>query len=91
MLDLVLYTTGFCAPCRAARQVINYASKTMSFNVTEINASDYPDQALKDGVTSTPTLIARTDSGEHWRFIGVPKLSELRRVLANPDQRTTMQ
>lgn len=84
MPDLLLYTTGFCAPCRAARQVIDYASKTLSFNLTEINASDHPERAMKDGIMSTPTLIARNEQGEEeWRFTGVPRLAQLREVLGS--------
>ena len=84
MPDLLLYTTGFCAPCRAARQVIDYASKTISFNLTEINAADHPERAMRDGITSTPTLIARGEDGEdQWRFTGVPRLAQLRQVLSS--------
>ncbi|WP_182354031.1 thioredoxin family protein [Flaviflexus huanghaiensis] len=82
MPELVLYTTGFCAPCRTARHMIDYASKDVAFTVTEINASDHPESAMADGVTSTPTLISRgPDGAEQWRIVGVPRLAELRRLL----------
>lgn len=82
MLKLVLYTTGFCAPCRAARQVLDYASKSVEFELMEINASDHPDEASAAGIMSTPTIIARDQTGaEKWRFAGVPRLAELRTLL----------
>ena len=83
MPNLTLYTTGFCAPCRSARQVLDYASKSVDFDLSEINASDHPDQAISEGITSTPTLISHDDQGnEQWRIVGVPRLKELRKLLS---------
>lgn len=84
MPELILYTTGFCAPCRSARQVLDYASKSVKFNLTEINASDHPDQAIQNGITSTPTLIGLDNAGkESWRVVGVPRLQELRELITS--------
>lgn len=82
MPDLVLFTTGFCAPCRAARQVLDYASNDLEFTLTEVNASDHPERAMAAGIASTPTLLALGPAGEEWRLVGVPRLAELRRLLA---------
>lgn len=74
---ITLYTTGFCAPCRRARQVLDYAAAKTGASFREVNVSDYPDEALLLGITSTPTI--RTDDGS--LFIGVPTLSQAAALL----------
>lgn len=83
MPEITLYTTGFCAPCRAARQVLDYAGRSVRVTVTEINAADHPGDAERAGITSTPTMIAFDGGVETWRYVGVPRLAELTAALKN--------
>lgn len=82
MPKLVLYTTGFCAPCRSARQVLDYVGQTIPFELEEINASDHPERAMAEGIRSTPTLISVSDDEELWRIEGVPRLKQLKELLS---------
>lgn len=75
--SLTLYTTGFCAPCRTARTILERATD----DLTEVNLSDHPDAATTLGITSTPTLIASEGETELWRVEGVPRLAPLRELL----------
>lgn len=74
---LTLYTTGFCAPCRTARTIVERATDAC----TDVNLADHPDIATKLQITSTPTLIATDGETELWRVEGVPRLQPLRELL----------
>lgn len=82
---LVQLSTGFCAPCRAARSVLDLVAKTGSGVVhTDINISDHPDQAEAFAVTTTPTTVV-VDAEATIRYVvtGVPKLAEIRALIAS--------
>lgn len=80
---ITLYTTGFCAPCRRARQVLDYAAAKTGASFREVNVSDHPDEALTLGITSTPTI--RAEDGT--QFVGVPTLAQATEMLrGTPDR-----
>lgn len=82
---IVQLSTGFCAPCRAARNVLALVATTTPGVVhTDINISSYPDQAETFEVTTTPTTVIADDAGTIRHIItGVPKLAEVRALLPN--------
>ena len=74
---ITLYTTGFCAPCRRARQVLDYAAQKTGATFDEVNLSDHPELADELGITSTPTIV----TGRGATLVGVPSLAEARALL----------
>lgn len=73
-----LFTTGFCAPCRRARQILDYANSAHQIVIDEVNIADHPDLAQEWDITSTPTIV--TERGT--RFVGVPTLNDARSLIA---------
>ena len=84
-----LYSTGFCAPCRRARHILERAVANTNVIVTDINVADHPELAEQYDITSTPTLRALAAGHELWRYVGVPTLAELRLTIATLVQNTS--
>lgn len=78
-MELVLYTSAFCEPCMQTRVVLAEAARLVpEARVEEFDVVRYEDQAIGDGIRSTPTVIVRTPDGvEVFRAEGVPTLTQL--------------
>ncbi|HWU45912.1 MAG TPA: thioredoxin family protein [Humibacter sp.] len=80
-MHLVLYTSAFCEPCRQTRAVLAEAERLVpAARLSEFDVVRYETQAAGEGISTTPTVIVRSDDGaEVFRAEGVPTL---RQVLA---------
>lgn len=79
---LVQFSTGFCAPCRAARSVLAIIAGEPGIEHVDINVSAYPDQAEIFHLTTTPTTLIVDSSGVVREVVvGVPKLAEVRHLV----------
>ncbi|WP_432514130.1 thioredoxin family protein [Kineococcus sp. SYSU DK001] len=74
-----LYTSAFCAPCRAARRVVGEAARLVpAARVTELDVADHVDLAAAQRITSTPTVLVRDDRGrEVFRAAGAPTVPQV--------------
>ncbi|WP_432544608.1 thioredoxin family protein [Kineococcus sp. SYSU DK002] len=79
-----LYTSAFCAPCRAARRVVREAGRLVpAARVTEVDVADHPDLAAAERISSTPTVLVRDGGGrEVFRAAGAPTLPQVLAALA---------
>ncbi|MGH8825039.1 MAG: TlpA family protein disulfide reductase [Jiangellaceae bacterium] len=82
---LVQFSTAFCAPCRAARQVLAHAARTNEgVRHVEVDAESNLDLVRRLGITRTPTTFVLDREG--WivrRSVGVPRVTELQAVLGD--------
>ena len=79
-----LFTSAFCGPCRSARAVLTEAVRLVPrARLTEVDVAGDPVRAEAAGVTSTPTVLVRTDDGaEVFRAAGAPSLAQALAALA---------
>ncbi len=76
---LVSFSTVFCQPCRAARQVLDRAAGMVE-GVThvDVDAESHLDAVRALGIEATPTTIVLDAEGrELRRAAGVPRLPEV--------------
>jgi thiol-disulfide isomerase/thioredoxin len=76
---LVQFSTAFCAPCRATRQVLAHVANTVDgVRHVEIDAESHLDLVRRLGVTRTPTTFVLDHRGQvAKRSTGVPRLAEV--------------
>jgi len=77
---LVQFSSAFCAPCRAARQVLAHtAGQVDGVRHVEVDAESHLDLIRRLGVTKTPTtFVLDADGRIVRRAVGVPRVPELR-------------
>ena len=77
--QLTLYTSAFCEPCMQTRAVLAEASRLAPrIRVTERDVARNLEQAERDGIRSTPTVIVTgADGSEVFRAEGVPTLAQV--------------
>ena len=77
---LVQFSSAFCAPCRAARQVLAHtAGQVNGVRHVEVDAETHLDLVRRLGITKTPTtFVLDADGRIVRRAVGVPRLPELR-------------
>ena len=78
-MQLVLYTSAFCAPCAQARSVLADAARLVpQATVIERDVARENVLAADDGIRITPTVIVLDDGGtEVFRATGVPTLNQM--------------
>jgi hypothetical protein len=78
-MQLVLYTSAFCAPCAQARSVLADAARLVpQATVIERDVARENVLAADDGIRMTPTVVVLNDSGtEVFRATGVPTLNQV--------------
>ncbi|RLP69336.1 thioredoxin [Mycetocola reblochoni] len=83
-MRLLMYTSAFCGPCAVARRVVERAGTLVpSLSVVERDIASWPDEAERDGVRMTPTLIVADDAGtEVFRGEGPPSMPQLLQALS---------
>lgn len=76
---LVQFSSAFCAPCRAARQVLAHAATTVEgVRHIEVDAESHLDLVRRLGITRTPTTLVLDASGRVVRRAsGVPRTPEV--------------
>jgi thiol-disulfide isomerase/thioredoxin len=80
---LVQFSTAFCAPCRAARQVLAHTAGTNAgVRHVEVDAESHLDLVRRLGVMRTPTTFVLDREGRVVRrSVGVPRAAELQDVV----------
>lgn len=81
---LVQFSSAFCAPCRATRQVLRQVTGIVpGVRHVEIDAEEHLDLVRDVGVRSTPTTLVLDASGcEVSRATGAPTKGQVLRALA---------
>jgi thiol-disulfide isomerase/thioredoxin len=82
-LTLVQFSSAFCAPCRATRQVLSRAAETTpGLAHVEVDAESHLEQVRALSILRTPTTIVVDRSGrEISRIVGRPRLDEVRALV----------
>jgi thiol-disulfide isomerase/thioredoxin len=77
-------SSGFCAPCRATRRVLERVVATSEGVAhVEVDVADRADLAERFAVTQTPTvLVLDRDGAVVVRATGVPSLAQARAAVA---------
>lgn len=77
-------SSGFCAPCRATRRVLERVVDTGDGVAhVEVDVADRPDLAERFAVTQTPTVVVLDAAGAPVaRVTGVPTLAAARATVA---------
>jgi len=83
-LTLVQFSSAFCAPCRATRQVLDRAAATTpGLAHVEVDAESHLEQVRELSILRTPTTLAIDSTGrELTRIVGLPKLADVRALAA---------
>lgn len=78
-MQLVLYTSAFCAPCAQARSVLADAARLVpQATVIERDVARENVLAADDGIRMTPTVVVLDETGtEVFRAAGVPTLNQV--------------
>jgi thiol-disulfide isomerase/thioredoxin len=76
---LTLYSSAFCEPCMQTRAVLAEAKRLVpALSVLERDVAREPENAERDGIRSTPTVIVLgADGSEVFRAEGVPTLNQV--------------
>lgn len=76
---LVQFSSAFCAPCRATRQVLSHVAATVDgVRHVEVDAESHLDLVRRMGVTRTPTTFVLDHRGHVvQRSTGVPRLAQV--------------
>lgn len=78
MMELILYTSAFCAPCVRARSVLRDAGRLLpQATIPEVDVLSHLDESQAAGIISTPTLVVRRDGTEVYRASGVPSVQHV--------------
>ncbi len=83
-LTFLQFSTGFCAPCRAARRVLDRVVDT-SEGVAhiEVDVADHAGLAERFAVTATPLVVVLDPDGAPVaRLAGVPSLAQARAAVS---------
>jgi thiol-disulfide isomerase/thioredoxin len=83
-LTLVQFSSAFCAPCRATRQVLARAAETTpGLSHVEVDAESHLEAVRSLSILRTPTTLAVDRGGrEVTRIVGQPKLADVRALAA---------
>jgi thioredoxin-like negative regulator of GroEL len=83
-LTVHLYSSSFCGACTRVRQVLSSVEALLGDRVawSESNVASSPDQAERDGIVSTPTVVLRDGDRELARASGVPTADQVIGLLA---------
>lgn len=77
-MELVLYTSAFCAPCVRARSVLRNAGKLLPrATIREVDVLSNLAESDSAGIVSTPTLVVLREGTEVFRASGVPSVPQL--------------
>ena len=78
VMELVLYTSAFCAPCVRARSVLGNARKLLPrARFREVDVPSNLVESESAGILSTPTLVVLREGTEVFRATGVPSVAQV--------------
>lgn len=80
---LLQVSSGFCAPCRAARGLLAHvAEATPGVRHVDVDVAHHPELAARLEITTTPTVLLLGPGGTVLaRHDGVPRLAAVRDLL----------
>ncbi|WP_169165831.1 TlpA family protein disulfide reductase [Cellulomonas taurus] len=83
-LTFLQFSTGFCAPCRAARRVLDRVVDTSEGVAhVEVDVADHAELAERFAVTATPLVVVLDPQGAPLaRLAGVPSLAQARAAVS---------
>lgn len=83
-VTFVQFSSAFCAPCRATRQILaRVAETTAGVAHVEVDAESHLEQVRALSVLRTPTTLAVDRAGrEIGRAVGQPRLAGVRALVA---------
>lgn len=83
-LTFLQFSTGFCAPCRAARRVLDRVVDTSEGVAhVEVDVADHAELAERFAVTATPLVVVLDPEGAPLaRLAGVPSLAQARAAVS---------
>ncbi len=77
-MELVLYTSAFCAPCVRARAVLARAHRLLpQARLREVDVPSNLAESESAGILSTPTLVVLREGAEVFRGSGVPSVQQV--------------
>ena len=80
---IVQFTTPFCAPCKAARPVLEAAAGRSGIAYAQLDLTERPDAARRYGIRSAPTILVTAAGGEVFGvWTTVPREDEVVRAAA---------
>jgi glutaredoxin len=80
---VTLYTSAFCEPCMQTRRVLAEAAKLVpAMELVERDIVREADDAEREHIRSTPTVVVQGPTGEVFRGEGVPSLNQVLVALA---------
>lgn len=81
---LVQFSSTFCAPCRATRQILSRVADTAEgVSYVELDVADHARLGERLGILATPTVVILDSRGvERGRASGAPTLAQVRAALA---------
>lgn len=78
VMELVLYTSAFCAPCVRARSVLRDAGTLLpQARIREVDVLSHLRESEELRIESTPTLVVRRNGTEVFRASGVPSVQQV--------------
>lgn len=78
-MNLLWITTSWCQPCK--RMAPSMDKIKNEINIIKLDAEEQPDQSIKWGVTTVPTLILLDGNKEVKRHTGALNETGLRRFI----------
>jgi thiol-disulfide isomerase/thioredoxin len=78
-VQLLLFTSSFCEPCRQTRAILAEAERLVpAATVRELDVASHADEAESLAVRMTPTVVVQDGNGtEVFRAEGVPTLAQV--------------
>ncbi|CAN5371601.1 hypothetical protein BH10ACT7_BH10ACT7_22050 [soil metagenome] len=83
-MNLLFFSSSFCEPCMATRTVLGEVAQLVpAARIAELDIAQYPDEAERAGIRSTPTVVVvGADGVEVFRAEGVPTVNQVLVALA---------
>ena len=83
-VNVELYTSAFCEPCRVTRGVLGEAARLVpAAEIVEYDVAMASERAEAAGIRVTPTVLVHDAAGvEVFRGVGVPSLNQVLTALA---------
>ncbi len=83
-MHLTFYSSAFCGPCAQTRAVLERVTELVpSVHVTELDVVRAEEQAERENIHMTPTVILSDDVGtELFRASGAPTINQVLTAIA---------
>ena len=81
-MNVLYFTAGWCAPCKAFKPVVNQVAFQTGLNIQYIDVDASKEAAAKHQITSVPTLLIQKNGVEVDRRSGAMSVTDLERFFA---------